>query len=480
MSSFDAYDDHDALGLAALVRAGDVSPRELLDAALLRLDASNPTVNAVVQDLREQASRALETGLPQGPFTGVPYLIKDLYSFCAEAPCGNGSRLWKGFVAPVDFEAVARLRRAGLVIFGRSATSELGLSVTTETLAHGATRNPWDLDHSSGGSSGGAGAAVAAGIVPAAHGSDGGGSIRIPAACCGLFGLKPTRGRVSFAPGAGEGWSGLATQHALTRSVRDSAALLDVVSGPVPGDPYWATPPERPFLEEVGRDPGRLRIAFSVDAGAGVAVHGDCRAAVERAGRLAESLGHEVIEAAPGISMEEIGEVMMPIVTARTLGEILGGHPGEGREARESDLEPVTWAFGELGRQVNAVSYFEAIDRMHALGRRLAAFYQDYDLVLTPTLAKPPLTLGTLDSTGPLDRFGEVLMGYMPFTQIYNISGQPAVSLPLHWNDAGLPIGVQAGARYGAEGLLIRFASQIEEAAPWWDRRAPALSPSTA
>lgn len=474
MAEIQDYDRFDAMGLADLLRRREVSAEELLETALTKADAIDSRINAVVQRFDDAGRQAIAAGLPDGPLSGVPFLVKDLFAFCAGQPCGNGSRLYDGFRPGHDHELVARYRRAGLVIFGRTATSEFGLSVSTETRACGATRNPWNLQHSTGGSSGGAAAAVAAGILPAAHASDGGGSIRIPAAACGLFGLKPTRARTPAGPDVGEGWAGLSVGHVVTRTVRDSAAFLDATHGPAPGDPYAAPPPARPFLEAVSRRPEALRIAYSFDSGSGVEVHPDCRAAVEKTVRLLDSLGHRVVEAAPPIDFEELEGHMTAIVAAQTRQALDLGHPLTGAPVAEESVEPLTWAIAELGREVTAGRYIGAVNGVHRFGRRMAAFLSDHDLYLCPTLAKPPVPLGYLDTeTTDARGFIDKLRAYMPFTQIANMTGQPAASLPLHWNDAGLPIGVQLLAPYGDEAGLLGLAAQLEEAAPWAGKRPP-------
>ena len=479
MTVFKDYEDYDALGLAALVRGRDVSAKELLETAIARTEELNPKINAVAQRFLDEGLDAISKGLPQGPFTGVPFLIKDLYCYCAGQPCGNGSRLFDGFVPDHDFDLTARYRQAGLVIFGRSTTSEFGLSVSTETLALGPTRNPWSLAHSSGGSSGGAAAAVAAGILPAAHASDGGGSIRIPASVCGLFGLKPTRARTPAGPDAGEGWAGLSTGHVVTRSVRDSAALLDATQGPSPGDPYAAPAPSRPFLEEVGADPGRLTIALSHDGGTGFDIHPDCRAALDRTATLLADLGHDIVPATPPIEAEELEGHMTAIVAAQTRALLDDGHPLNGKAITADEVEPVTWALAEAGRKITAGRYIEAVNAVHGFGRKMARFLERHDLYLSPTLAKPPLPLGELDvRCTDSEAFVAKLRGYMPFTQIANMTGQPAASLPLYWTDEGLPIGSQLIARFGEEARLFQVAAQLEEAAPWWDKR-PAIGNSS-
>ena len=366
---------------------------------------------------------------------------------------------------------VRRYRKAGLVVVGRSNTPEFGVSVTTEPAVNGPTRNPWNRDHSAGGSSGGAAAAVAAGYVPAAHASDGGGSIRIPASACGLFGLKPTRARNP----AGEGWAGLSVHHVVSRSVRDSAALLDATHGYVPGYAYCAPSPARPFLEEVGAAPGRLRIAFGLPGLAESQVDAQCRAALTEAAKLAADLGHDVEASVPAIDHDALGEAMGIIVSASLAADLADGHPLEERPVRPEELEPINWIFAEQGRKVSAVDYLKAVNWLGELRQTLADFFQNYDVLITPTLAKPPILLGELDSQSrDLEAFIAAIRAYIPFTQMFNMSGQPAASLPLHWTPDGLPVGVQIAGRFGDEATLLRLASQFEAARPWFDRR-PAL-----
>jgi Asp-tRNA(Asn)/Glu-tRNA(Gln) amidotransferase A subunit family amidase len=464
------YDARDALGLAEWVRKGDVTPRELLEIAIARVEERNQQINAVVIRMFEEARRAVENGLPDSPLRGVPFLIKDLH-----ARMTNGSRLFADFVSEQDCEMVARYRRAGLVLFGRSASPEFGITTSTESVLFGPTRNPWRTTHSAGGSSGGAAAAVAAGILPAAHASDGGGSIRIPAACCGLFGLKPTRARNPAGPAVGEGWSGMSGAHAITRSVRDSAALLDATQGPELGAPYWAPPAQRAFLEEVRADPGRLRIALQLDSFNGARVHADCVQAARDAAELCIALGHEVEEARLEVDAAVFGSATQVVIAANLWAELADRAATLGRELAADDVEPGTYALAAEARRVDASEYARSIVTLHAVGRQVARFFERYDVILTPTLATPPLELGRLALTNTdFERLTQDITATVGFTQVFNAAGNPAMSVPLHWNAEGLPIGVQFAGRFGDEATLFRLAGQLESARPWFDRR-PAL-----
>jgi amidase/6-aminohexanoate-cyclic-dimer hydrolase len=476
----DEYQACDALELAARVAEGAATPEELLETALARMEACNPQLNAVVIPMIEQARAALAAGLPAGPFRGVPFLLKDLYQLYAGVPTTNGCRLFADFVPDCDSELVSRYKAAGLVIFGKTHSPEFGITTSSESQLFGQTRNPWNPEHSAGGSSGGAAAAVAAGIVPAAHASDGGGSIRIPAACCGVFGMKPTRARVPMGPEVGEGWSGMSSVHAVTRSVRDSAALLDVGQGPAPGDPYWAPPPERPYLREVqearesGRKPERLRIALQTQSFNGSAVHPDCAAAARDAAALCEELGHVVAERSLQLDAEAVGEATRVIIGANLRAAVEDRANALGREPREGDLETATWVMFQLAASATAAQYARSVKVIHAAGRRVAAFLEDADVLLTPTLCIPPAKLGELSlSTGDVMALLGRLMATTGFTQLMNVVGNPAMSVPLHWNAAGLPIGVQFAGRFGDEATLFRLAAQLERARPWFARRPP-------
>ena len=468
----DEYMAEDAVGLAALVASGQVTPKELLTAAVARAEAVNPKINAIsIWDL-EAAEAQLAEGLPEGPFRGVPFLLKDLYAFLAGTRLTNGSRLFEGFVCPGDNTYVARCKAAGLVMFGKTNSPEFGINVTTEPLANGATLNPWNLGHSAGGSSGGAAAAVAAGILPMAHATDGGGSIRIPASSCGLVGLKPSRGRTPAGPVVGEGWSGLAIGHVVSRSLRDSAAMLDATHGPEPGDPYACPPPERPFLEELGRPPGRLCVALVTQAFSPAEVHPECRAATEQAAKLCESLGHDVEEAALPIDGVAMQAATNAIIAANMANDLEGAAAMTGQAVSAETVESMTRGFAESAAALSAKDVARAIQVLQMTGRQLGYFFTRYDVLLSPTLAAPPPPIGYMDQNGDdPEVFGERVLGHIPFTPLYNNTGCPAITLPLAWSETGLPIGVMFGSRLGAEGLLLRLSAQIEEAQPWADRR---------
>jgi amidase len=475
MGSFHEYADHDGLGLAELVRRGGGTADEVLEAAFETVRRVNPRLNAVVALMREQAEESVARGLPEGPFVGVPVVLKDEYQSYAGFPTGCASRLCEGFTLPYDTEIVRRYKRAGLNIIGKANLPELGASVTTEPVLHGPARNPWDPGRTAGGSSGGSAAAVAAGMVPVAYGNDGAGSLRIPSSCCGTFGLKPTRARVPSGPDAGELWNGLVIEHAITRSVRDSAALLDATEGADPGAPYWAPPKERPFLEEVGADPGRLRIAFSDRTPSGVEVHPDCSEAMMAAARLCEELGHEVEEGAPefdGVAMEAAITKLMSADLAAGIQEI---ENATGRKATPENVEHCNLLIAERGRELKAVELLGALQLFTDLSRKVVApFFERYDVLLTPTLASPPVPHGTITPTLPdPDEYLERFFAFIPFTPIANVSGNPAMSVPLHWNSEGLPIGAHFVGRFGGEATLLRLAAQLEEARPWAHRRPP-------
>jgi Asp-tRNA(Asn)/Glu-tRNA(Gln) amidotransferase A subunit family amidase len=475
MNGFSEYESYDGLGLAELIRRKAVTPDEVLDAAIARVDARNPALNAVVMELYDHARQAIAAGLPNGPFTGVPFLLKDLGSALAGARTTRGSKFFAALPAQThDSVHVTRLKQAGLVIYGKTNTCEFGLSLTCEPQLYGPSRNPWDTTRTPSGSSGGAAAAVAARMLPMADASDGFGSIRAPAAACGLIGLRPTRARNTMAPFLGEGMGGLSIEHAVTLSVRDCAALLDATSGPGPGDPYVAPPPARPYLAEVGADPGRLRIAATRIAPNGAPVAADYLRVLRETADLCTELGHEVHDADPAIDRDLV------IATFRTLSAVnvlnaLQSHP-EGRDPTPDEVETVVFRTMQLAKTIDAASYMRATQAAHRLGRQMAAFHADYDVLLTPALGTLPPKLGWIDMTmDDLDEYWDRVFGFSPFTVWFNLTGQPAMMIPLGQTESGFPIAVQAVARYGDEACLFRLGAQLEAARPWIGRK-PAQS----
>ncbi len=468
------YESYDALGLAELVRKGETSADELLDQALARTESRNPALNAVNMVWADHARAAVRAGLPEGPFRGVPFLLKDLHAQVAGMPLSFGSRLFEKFVSESDSELTLRYRRAGLVIFGRTASPEFGLTATTESTLWGATRNPWNTERTSGGSSGGASAAVAAGILPAAHASDGGGSIRIPASCCGLFGLKPTRARVPSGPHSGEGWGGMSTAHAVTHSVRDSAALLDATQGPDQGAPYHAPEPERPYLEEVTRAPGRLRIGLQTETFNGAPTHPECAAAAVSAAKLCESLGHHVEPVRLSVDAQALGRATQVLIASNVQATTEDAAAALGRELGTDLIENITFFMVQGARAATAADYARAIRTIHAAGRAIESFLARYDVLLTPTMAAPPAAIGALAlSNAPSAEYIANLSAAVGYTQAFNAGGQPAMSVPLAQSTEGLPLGIQFAAKFGDEATLFRLAGQLEQAQPWRDRRPP-------
>jgi amidase len=470
---FDEYVEFDATGLAALVRGGEVTADELLDVALERAADTDPAIAAVVHVQEGAARSGIAAGLPEAPFTGVPFLLKDLGCEAVDFPTSMGSRLFDGHRYSYDSEMFVRMRNSGMVTFGRTTSPELGIGVTTEAAVYGRpTRNPWNTAHVAGGSSGGSGAAVAAGVVPLAHGSDGGGSVRIPASSCGLFGLKPTRALLPDGPESGEGWAGMAIDGFLARSVRDAAAMLDATAGPDLGAPYYAPPRLGSFLDAIAEPPRRLRIAVTTRTFTGEAIHPDCVAAVEHTARLLESLGHDVVPAEPTLDMHAFIVAWSEIVACGTQRSVDAAGPGA-----EERAERVTQLACELGRTVSGSRYIGCIDTVHAVGRQLARFLVPYDALLTSTLGEPPAQLGRFASGRPdgwhsfLEYRVEHVLPYSPYAPLANGTGQPAMSLPLWWNDAGLPVGTQLMGRMGEDHVLLRLAAQLEDAHPWFHRR---------
>ncbi|HVU74647.1 MAG TPA: amidase [Mycobacteriales bacterium] len=463
----------DGVAQAELVRKGHASPRELVDAAIDRIEALDPQLNAVVHRRFESARDEALSELPHGPFRGVPILVKDELAMTGE-PLTYGSRVMKdaGFRADHDSYVAQKLRAAGFVVLGRTNMPELAVSVTTEPEAYGATHNPWDLTRSAGGSSGGAGAAVAAGMVPIAHASDSGGSIRIPAAHCGLVGLKPTRGRISLGPKRGEAWGSATVKGCVSRTVRDTAAMLDVLAGPMPGDPHTPPAPVRPYADEVGADAGRLRVGL-LDHPANPDVPGDpeCAAAVQAAGALLSSLGHHVEPAWPDAMGEpDFTQPYATLLAVEMALELEGMSEMIGRPIADDELEPLVRIYPAMGRAIDGPRYLRARRWLETWTRRFAAWWTDFDLLVMPVLNAVPPPLGYV--TDPVEGFAR-LLPMVQYTAQANVSGQPSISLPLHWSPDGLPVGVQLMGAFGREDLLLRVAAQLEQAAPWAQRRPP-------
>ena len=477
---FEEYVGFDGVGLAALVRAGEVTADELLDVALEAVAATDEAIAAVVHVQEGVARTAIAAGLPDGPFTGVPFLLKDLGGEAIDFPTSMGSRLYADYRYDYDSELFIRLRATGLGTFGRAASPEFGIGATTEAKVYGRpTRNPWNRNHVAGGSSGGSAAAVAAGVVPMAHGSDGGGSVRIPASSCGLFGVKPTRALLPDGPAAGEGWAGMAIEGYLTRSVRDTAALLDATAGPDVGAPYYAPALSGSFMDAIARAPRPLRIAVSTRSFTGDEIHPDCVAAVQHTAALCESLGHHLVPADPTIDIRGFAHAWANIVACGTQLTVDSRVAALGRPLAIDEIEGVTRMACELGATLSGADYLAAIDVVHAVGRQMAHWMGEYDVLLTATLGEPPAEIGRMASDradGWVDfldyRLNHVLP-YSPFTALANGTGQPAMSVPLWWNEAGLPVGTHFMAKAGDDLMLLQLAAQLEQADPWFHKRPP-------
>ena len=488
------YLSRDALALADAVRQGDVTATELLELALARLEAVNPQINAVVHLMEEDARRAAEDP-KEGPFVGVPFLAKDLASMYAGHPTSAGSHFMRDYVVTWDSELVSRVHATGVSVFGKTNTPEWGLQPVTEPELWGPTLNPWNLERSPGGSSGGSGAAIATGVVPMAGGGDGGGSIRIPASCCGLFGLKPSRGRTPTGPNRGQFWRGASVEHVLTRSVRDSAAMLDATHGPDPGAAFEIPPPTGPWLAEVERDPAPLRIAYTTIPCVDTEVHPDCIDAVADAAALLESLGHEVVEDHIPIDGDAFARNFLTVVAGELGADIGEASLAVGRRPRRHELEPSTWALGLISSALSAQQYAASLRQMEVMARDVGEFFEQYDIVLTPTVSVPPPPLGTIGpspaertqlkilgmfgsgrlikAAGLIDQAAKSALDFIPWTPVYNITGHPAMSVPLYWSEEGLPIGVHFVGRFAREDTLFRLAGQLERARPWFDRLPP-------
>jgi amidase len=490
MLTFDEYRRYDALGLAGLVKKGDVTPSELLETAIQRANDVNPRINAIIHPIYDEARATAARVDTNAPFAGVPFLVKDLGMEVKGVPMRVGSKGYLNYVSAEDSFAVTKMRKAGLVIFGKTNAPEFGLTPYTEPKLFGPCLNPWNLGHSTGGSSGGSAAAVAAGITPIATANDGGGSIRIPASCCGLFGLKPSRGRVSWAKLYGSMWNGAAIEGCVSRSVRDSAAYLDVIRGAAPGDPYIAQAPERPYLEEVGTAPGKLRVGYTAGHTMGQVVDEACLKAMQNAVDALRSAGHTVEEVALPYYREDLTKAFLVIVAAQEAAEVDRLSQFLGRRVRPSDLEPNTYAMGILGKAYSAMQYAVAARQWEDIGYRMGHFHEQYDILLTPTLAKRPIKTGALQNTPAedvlvkivntfglssamktaVDQLADKVYGYMPWTAFANITGQPSMSIPFHWTEENLPIGAMFTTRIGDEALLFRLAAQLEQLAPWMDK----------
>jgi amidase len=476
MISLNDYTAHDGLGLAELVARKEVSPDELGAAAFEAVAKVNPRINAVLHTIPKEAAAEIRAGLPRGPFTGVPFLIKEIVLHAKGVRCEMGSKLAQGYVPDADTELMARFRRAGFVLAGTTQTPEFGYNPTTETRAFGPVHNPWNLGHSPGGSSGGSGAAVAAGIVPIAHANDGGGSIRIPASCNGLVGLKPSRDRIPSGPDYGDVLCGLACEFALTRSVRDAAALLDAVAGPDPGAPGHPVPPARPYREQIGTPPSHLRIAWTTTPASGAKIDPECEKAVHETVRLLVSLGHTLIEDRPRYDWDAFLENVNVIWGAFGVASIDFASAMTGRKPGPDNLEAVTLASYEDGKRYSAIDLLNAMTHCNLVSRQVGPFFEKVDVLVTPTIARQPAPLGELNQ----NREGMTAMewtrqifSYVPFTPLFNVTGQPAISLPLHWSADGLPVGVQIAGRFGDEATLLRLAAQLEQARPWAAKRPP-------
>ncbi len=470
----DDYSTYDGVGLAELVRKREVTPAELVEAAIGRIERRNPKINAVVFQALDEARAAAAGPLPDGPFRGVPFLIKDLLITAAGWPRTSGSRFCRDVVDAEDSGLMRRYRASGAIALGKTNCSEFGIAGTTEGQLHGPCRNPWSLDHIVGGSSGGSAAAVAAGIVPMAHGGDGRGSIRIPASCCGLVGLKPTRDRIPDLPDGYDFAQGFVVQHVITRTVRDCAVMLDVTGQPEPGSPYAIPPKERPYAEEVLRAPGRLKIAWSSLTANGRPIHPEVQAALEATVALLEGLGHALTPRDLPVDQRAMWGAQNAFSGANFAAGMRQMMADMGREPEGEDFEPLTWASWKGGQRAGGMDAMADAQKLRVLARQALQLYEDFDVLLTPTLAAPPPPIGYLSpvTNAPRDigrRNGE----FFPFPGVANMTGQPSISLPLAWSEAGLPMGMMFTARYADEATLVRLAAQLEKEAPWKDKRPP-------
>jgi amidase len=470
---FPEYSNYDGLGLAELVRKKKVKPIELVEAAIERIERHNQKLNAVVFKAYDDARARTQTKL-SGAFAGVPMLLKDILGYKKGWPNRDGARFVAATPSSYTSTLVTRFEAAGLIPLGKTNVPEFGIVPLTESKLYGPARNPWNFDHSTGGSSGGSAAAVAAGIVPFAHANDGGGSIRIPASCCGLVGLKPTRGRNPLGPTAGDIMGGLLAEHVVSRSVRDTAAALDATAGPDIGDPYVAPPPPGPYLAAIKKKPKKLRIAFATKGLDGQPFDPECKAAAEAAAKLCAKLGHHVEEAMPQVSSMIISVNFLPIWASGLTMLIDFIARATSKEPARQEFEGLTWGLYQFGKTITAAQYQLCWAALQGAARQIAAWQQSYDAWITPVLAQPPLKISSvnLEETDLMKGFAPII-NYIPFTAMQNFTGQPAISLPLHWSKSGLPIGVQFVGRFGEEHLLLQLAAQIEKAAPWIEKKPP-------
>ncbi len=493
MGGFPEFDRYDAMGLAELVRQGQVTPAELCNEAIERIERINPKLNAVVTRMYDQGQKEAAGPLPEGPFTGVPLLLKDLHFEFSGVPMTSGCKALRDYVPDHDSEMVVRFKNAGAVIIGKTNTPEFGLLGITEPELFGPCRNPWNTDYTPGGSSGGSAAAVAAGMVPMASGGDGGGSIRIPSAYCGIFGLKPSRGRNPSGPDHGSLWQGAVQNHVITISVRDSATMLDATHGPGLGAPYEIRPPDRPYLKEVSKDPGRLKIAFNTNSPIGTPVHSECVKAVEDTAHLLEGMGHHLEEARPEIDGLSLAKSYLAMYFGEMAADIEALDPILKRKAGPKDVEPLTYVLGLLGQSFSSSYFVKALRKWGHAAIKMGQFFNKYDLYLTPTTAYPPAKIGelkpkpletilinmvnslklgwALKGSSIVDNLAEKSLERTPFTQLANLCGLPAISVPLYWTPEGLPLGVQFIGPFGNEAALFRLAGQLEKAQPWFDRK---------
>ncbi len=481
-----SLDGLDGIALNTLVQKGEISARELYESTRGKVEAVNSEINAVVEHLDAVAEQCLNNFdaaslNKDSPLAGLPIFLKALFSACEGAPLTAASKTTQGLVAPFDSALTARLKKAGGIICGMTNSPEFGINTSTESQYYGPARNPWDLELSTGGSSGGAAAAVAAGIVPFAHATDGGGSIRIPAACCGLVGLKPSRGRVSFGPAAGDGWAGMAYANCVSRTVRDSAAFLDVIAGAEPGDPYTAPPNERSFLEEVALDPEKLRIGLCLQSFNGEEVDPQCLDAVTKAATLCEALGHDIIEIMPAHDVEAFWPTIEPIIATNVAQSLTALGHMRGKEISLDEIERNTAQMWEMGKTISGEDYVARLTQMNVITRQTASLFSQVDLILTPTMAAPEIPLGLLDTmTEDREIFNKAILPTTAFTALFNVTGMPAMSVPLVWLDKETPTGIQFAAPYGEEALLLRLAAQLEAAHPWAHRRPPIFADDNA